>query len=93
MQCQIRIITKSIFKQLVIVYSVSYLLIGCMPSRISITPEVNGRFEYNNLAVKGIPKIIGDIEVFIKGGMISTGWNMPSDFEKVYIIQVIAEQK
>ncbi|WP_294613370.1 hypothetical protein [uncultured Gilliamella sp.] len=131
--------TKLRFNRLFIVFSVCFLLIGCIPPRIIITPndlptgvigknyyaqitidggsgpisgsgfqreiypinsgleiispEINGRVEYNNLAVKGIPKIIGDIKVIIQGGMISSGWNAPSDFKKVYIIKVTEQEK
>lgn len=130
---------KLIFNKLFIVFSICFLLIGCIPPQVIITPnelpkgvigknfyalitidggsgpisgsefqreiypknsgleiispEINGRVEYNNLAVKGIPKIIGDIKVIIKGGMISSGWNAPSDFEKVYIIKVSEVEK
>lgn len=125
---------KLILSRLFIVFSVCFLLIGCIPPRVIITPnelpkgvigknyyaqitidggsgpisgsgfqrdiypnnsgleiifpEINGRVEYNNMAVKGTPKVTGDIKVFIKGGMIPSGWNMPSDFEKVYVIKV-----
>lgn len=125
---------KLISNRLLIIFSGCFLLIGCTPPRVVVTPnelpkgiignnyyaqitieggsgpisgtgfrreiypknsgleiispEINGRVGYNNLAVKGIPKIIGDIKVIIEGGMISTGWNAPSDFKKVYIINV-----
>lgn len=131
--------TKLIFNRLFIVFSVCFLLIGCIPSRINITPnelpngiigknyyaqitidggsgpisgsgfqreiypknsgliiispEINGRVEYNVLAVKGIPKIRGDIKIIIKGGMISSGWRAPSDFKKVYTIKVTEVEK
>lgn len=125
---------KLIFSRLIIVFSLCFLLIGCIPPRVIISPnelpngvvgkeyyvpitidggsgpisgsgflrdiypngsgleivfpEVDGRVEYNNMAIQGTPKKVGNIKIIIKGGMISSGWNAPSDFEKTYIIKV-----
>ena len=123
---------KLIFKRLCIVFSVCFLLIGCVVTPVIITPnelpkgirgknyyapinleggsgpllfgtkiypensgleiilrEIDGMVERNYIAVTGIPKITGDIEVVIEGGMIPTYWNItPGDFKKIYIIHV-----
>ncbi len=124
------------FKRLCIVFSVCFLLIGCIVApKVMITPhelpqavigknyyttinirggsgpilergflreiypknsgleiifpEINGYVEYNYLAVKGIPKITGDIKVVIKGKMSSVFWYVPASyFEESYTIQV-----
>lgn len=53
-----------------------------------IFPEINGRVEYNNMAVQGTPKTVENIKIKIKGDMIPTGWHASSVFEKTYIIKV-----
>ncbi|WP_294953615.1 hypothetical protein [uncultured Gilliamella sp.] len=124
---------KLIFKRLCIVFSICFLLIGCVITPVIITPnelpkgirgknyyapinveggsgplsfwtriypensgleiilrEIEGRVERRNyIAVTGIPKITGDIEVVIEGDMTPTYWNItPGHFKKIYIIHV-----
>ncbi len=53
-----------------------------------IFPEINGRADYNNIAIQGVPIIVGNITITIKGDMIPTGWNASSEFDKDYVIKV-----
>lgn len=54
-----------------------------------IFPEINGVSEYNNIAVQGLPKLLEDITVRVKGAMIPVSlFGGSSEFDKTYIIKV-----
>ncbi len=54
-----------------------------------IFPEINGVSEYNNMAVQGVPKLLEEITVRVKGAMIPVSlFGGSSEFDKTYAIKV-----
>ncbi|MFD1259853.1 hypothetical protein [Entomomonas asaccharolytica] len=51
-------------------------------------PEDKTFFTYNCFIVKGIPKILHNITLTIKGDMVGTMYMGSSEFDKTYVIKV-----
>lgn len=58
-----------------------------------ITPKITMFFDANCVEVKGAPLRPGTVKVTLHGGLYGNMFVSPGDYEKTYLINIVADQK